>query len=76
MYGQHFEIDLILYNSDIVDYTIVNDSPVGFIDLVYMIKNPMNECKLTFIMQETAPSSGRKLKAPSREVELIADTMA
>ena len=42
-----------------VDYTIVNDSPVGFIAVVYVTKHPINECKLTFTMQEAAPSSDR-----------------
>ena len=40
--AQHFETDLNLYNTDMVDYTIVNDSTVGFIAVVYIIKYSMN----------------------------------
>ena len=36
--AQHFETDLNLYKTEMVDYTIINDSLVGFIDIVYMLK--------------------------------------
>ena len=55
--AQHFETDMNLYNTDMVDYTIMNDSPGGFIAVVCIIKPQMNEQKLMFIMQEIAPSS-------------------
>ena len=42
-----------------VDYTVVNESPVGFIAVVYIIKYQMIELKLTFINQEPPPSSGK-----------------
>ena len=35
----HFETDLNLYNSGMVDFTIVNDNPVGFIAVVCIIKH-------------------------------------
>ena len=38
-----------------VDYNIVNVSPVGFIAVGYIIKHPINKYKLTFKMQEAAP---------------------
>ena len=58
-----------------VDYTILNDSPVWYTAVDYIIKHILNERKLTFIMQEAAPSSTRK-KALTIEVQQIADTMA
>ena len=36
--AQHFATDLNLYNTDIVDYTLVNVSPVRFIAVVCIIK--------------------------------------
>ena len=33
--AQHFETDQNFYNTDMGDYTLVNDNPVGFIAVVY-----------------------------------------
>ena len=50
--AQHFEIDLNLYNTDMFDYAIVNDSLVGFIDVVYVLKYP----KQRHLVSETKSS--------------------
>ena len=41
--AQHFEADLNLYNTGMVDYTIVNNSPVGCITVVYKTRHPIHE---------------------------------
>ena len=44
-----------IYNTDMADYTIVNDRPVGFIAVVVII--PTKIMNPYIIIQEAAPSS-------------------
>ena len=45
--AHQFETDLNFYNTDVVDYiSIVNDSPVGFIDVVFLLLHNKTPKKL------------------------------